>query len=251
VWLDIETNEWISNTRHYSLPTAFARATGLERDLEELDAADGRVDGAWGEHDILGDRTRVEETPAFIVYHTRTMIDMLRSEGYGRDRVADLLFTNYKQIDRVGHYFNMSSDEVRQSLEESDRQLAELLDHLDRSIGRDYLVVLTADHGQQPDARAVDGYGINPTELERDVNAEFGPVARAAWPTEVFLELEELRARRVSIAEVARFIADYRLEDNIDGWDSAPYTGEVELDDRLFALAAPSEVMAGTECAGS
>ena len=47
VWLDIETNEWISNPDHYTLPDPIVETTGLEQDIDELDAADGEVDGAW------------------------------------------------------------------------------------------------------------------------------------------------------------------------------------------------------------
>ncbi|MDQ3940436.1 MAG: alkaline phosphatase family protein, partial [Actinomycetota bacterium] len=53
VWLDIETNEWITNPDHYRLPPAIARTSGLDRDVEELDARDGDVDGAWRGHEIL------------------------------------------------------------------------------------------------------------------------------------------------------------------------------------------------------
>ncbi len=100
-------------------------------------------------------REHWEETPAFIAYHTRAMMNLIQLEGYGADRLTDLLFTNYKQIDRVGHYFNMASEEVHDSLIATDDQLGVILRSLDRIVGRGkWAVVLTADHGQQPDASA-------------------------------------------------------------------------------------------------
>src|SRR5918999_1175857 len=85
VWLDVETNEWITNEEHYHLPSAFEDTTGLAQDVEALDAADGELDGAWGAHDILDDVDRPEEVPAFITYHGRVMRNLIDAEGYGDD----------------------------------------------------------------------------------------------------------------------------------------------------------------------
>jgi hypothetical protein len=246
VWLDVETNEWITNPDHYRLPSAIAGTTGLEDDLAELDAEDGKVDQAWGDNKILDQRDRWEETPAFIRYHGRAMQNLISQEGYGADETTDLLFTNFKQIDRVGHYFNMDSEEVNESLLVTDEVLGDLLGFLDEEVGRGrYVVVLTADHGQQPDAPDIAGYGIDPNEVERDIDAEFGPVTRAVWPTEVFLEDEAMEEEGVEVAEIARFLADYRLEDNaVDD----PYTGRFEPSDRLFEMAVPASMLPSLTC---
>ncbi|MGH2734919.1 MAG: alkaline phosphatase family protein, partial [Actinomycetota bacterium] len=103
VWLDTDTNEWKTNPDHYNLPPSLPATEGLDTYVQELDATDGQVDGAWRDEAILDDPARAEETPAFIRYHTQAMLNMIEQEGYGRDGVADLVFTNYKQIDRVGH----------------------------------------------------------------------------------------------------------------------------------------------------
>lgn len=246
VWLDIDTNEWITNPDHYRLPPSIANTKGLDRDLDRLDEADGVLDDSWGDHAILDDPARVEETPAFIDYHTRAMKNLVRDEGYGDDAVTDLLFTNYKQIDRLGHYFNMTSDEVHQAIEKTDRALGDLVGFLDDEVGRgDYVVVVTADHGQQPDQEAVEGYGIDPNELERDLDAEFGPITRAAWPTEVFLYPDALESNDVDVREVARFIAGYRLKDNSS---KATARGFFEPGDRLFHMAIPSKMLLRVDC---
>ena len=243
-WLDIETNEWITNPEHYDLPPQLGRAGGLGAGLEEVDAADGKVDGAWRDNPILDDRDRWEETPAFIGYHTRGMLRMIEARGYGRDSVTDLVYTNYKQIDRVGHYYSMHAPEVRDSLVETDVQLGNILEFLDERVGRGrYVVVLTADHGMQPDEDVTDGYGVNPTELEEDVAARFGPIIRGAWPTEVFLYPDELEKNGITVDEVARYIGDYRLDQNIT--DDPGAGGAFEADDRLFQLAVPSEMLNG------
>jgi arylsulfatase A-like enzyme len=252
-WLDIETNEWITNPDVYRLPVAISDSPGLQADIRKLDAADGNLDGAWGDHAILEERDRLEETPAFIAYHGRTMRNLIAEKGYGTDRVTDFLFTNFKQIDRVGHYFNMASGEVRQSVVDSDRELGRLVEFLDGEVGRGrYVVVVTADHGQQPDDQAIGGYGINPRAITSDVNREFGPVVINVRPTQMFLDKRAMQERGVSEGDIARFLADYRVEDNTD--DPRVLlggAGRFERGDRIFDAVVPSEVLTRISCPGS
>jgi hypothetical protein len=251
VWLDVETNEWITNPDHYRLPREVAATGGLDAYLDELDAADGAIDRAWLDNAILDMPDRVEETPAFIRFHTDALLSLVRDGGYGDDAITDLLFTNYKQIDRVGHYFNMASPEVRESLIETDEQLGRIVEEVEADVGRgNYVIVVTADHGQQPDAAAVEGFGIDPNEVERDIDSAFGPISDAVWPTEVFLDDEALEREGVSVEDVARWLGDYRLEDNAGDADVIAGGGELSPVDRLFELAIPSQMLPGLACGG-
>jgi predicted AlkP superfamily pyrophosphatase or phosphodiesterase len=160
------------------------------------------------------------------------------------------LFTNFKQIDRVGHYFNMASEEVRASLEETDRELGLLVDFLDEEIGTGgYVIVITADHGQQPDAADIGGYGINPQEIRADVEAAFGDIVFTLRPTQMFLDEQALKRLDVSVSEVARFLADYRLADNTtDPRILSEGAGKFGPRDRLFSLVAPSDSLSSVSC---
>jgi hypothetical protein len=250
VWLDVETNEWITNEKHYNLPRTFEDTDGRAESLEASDAQDGEIDDTWRGHEIIDDLDRIEEVPGFITYHAREMMQMIRDEGYGDDAITDLLFTNFKQIDRLGHYFNMASEEVRDAVVESDKQLGVLAGFLDRQVGRGrWALVLTADHGQQPDAAAVEGFGIDPRELEEDIDAEFGPITEAAWPTEVFLKEKVMAERDVSVEDVARFLGDYRLADNTQRPDYlVSGAGRFDARDRIFAMAIPSRLLETLDC---
>jgi hypothetical protein len=247
LWLNVETNRWITNPAHYRLPDSVVTTPGLEEDLERLDRADGADDGAWGSLDAFDEPDRVEESPAFVAYHGRALRRMIARGGYGSDSLTDLLFTNFKQIDRLGHYFNMASDEVRQALAASDRELGATIAFLDERVGRgNYVVVVTADHGQQPDAAEIEGYGIDPGEVERDLDEAFGPITQAVWPTEVFLDDDELAARGVGVAAVARWLGGYELRDNTRRLDMlVSGSGVFEARDRLFELAVPSSMLEG------
>jgi arylsulfatase A-like enzyme len=250
VWLDVDTNRWITNPEHYRLPPSIPSTGGLEADLARLDAADGRRDGAWGRHSDFDEPDRMEESPAFVAYHGRALINLMEKEGYGREGITDLLFTNFKQIDRLGHYFNMASDEVRQAVETTDRVLGELVAWLDRRVGRGkYVVVVTADHGQQPDEADINSYGIDPGELEDDLAAAFGPIVQAAWPTEVFLDDDAMQRRGVSVAEVARWLGAYELRDNSNRPDIILRgAGRFDAAQRLFSLAIPARMLSGLRC---
>ncbi len=252
-WLDRETNLWITTPSHYRLPPALPATAGLQADLRRTDAADGKIDGAWRDNKILGEPDRWEEIPGFIDYHTRALESMIASEGYGEDPMTDLLYTNYKQIDRNGHYYNMASPEVRDSVMASDRALGRLVQFLDRNVGhKRWALVFTADHGQQPDQRAVNGYAIDPKEVTRDINAQFGDVAHATWPTQVFLESGEMRKLHVTAAEVARFLDDYRLRDNAKNPEQLlAGAGRFRPSDRLFQMAIPSRMIPRLTCKGA
>ncbi|HYP24104.1 MAG TPA: hypothetical protein VEV43_11055, partial [Actinomycetota bacterium] len=96
---------------------------------------------------------------------------------------------------------------------------------------------------------AVDGFGIDPNEVERDIDAEFGPITDAVWPTEVFLDDEALEREGVSVNEVASWLGDYRLEDNAQDADLAG-RGVFAPTDRVFELAIPARMLPGIECGG-
>jgi len=246
VWVDNETSEWVTNPEHYRLPRAIEETQGLDEDLERLDAADGNVDGAWLDNATLEDAARVEETPAFVEFHERALENLITKGGYGDDAVTDLIFTNFKQMDVLGHAFNMESEEVNAALLAKDRALRDLLRVLDEDVGRgNYVVVLTADHGQQPDAPDIGGYGIDPQEIEADLEREFGPITQTVWPTEVFVDERAMNERGVTLDDVARFLGGYRIRDNNN--DDDP-TGRFEDTDRVFELAVPSTVL-DVDCA--
>jgi Type I phosphodiesterase / nucleotide pyrophosphatase len=249
VWLD-ESGRWVTNEGHYSMPVNFGSRDRIGLLVRELDSEDGRLDGSWGERNPLDDSSKLDDTPAFARYHARELIEMIDQQGYGEDGVTDLIFTNFKQIDRIGHKFNMTSEEVRRSVEAADESLGELVAYLSARFDRgDYAVLVTADHGQQSDADDVRGYSIDPAEVARDIDSRFGPITESVLPTEVFLDHSRLKRRAVAVDQVAGFLADYRLQDNLKGGRARNADDPIlSPDDRLFALAIPGEKLESLSC---
>jgi arylsulfatase A-like enzyme len=244
-WLDLETSEWISHADHYSLPTGFGDQGDLAARLDAVDQGDGTWMGV-----PLDQPPRYEELPAFAGHHTEELISLMDAEGYGRDRITDLMFTNYKHIDLLGHYFNMASDQVEAAIQTTDGELDALLGYLDDEVGRgNYVVVMTADHGQQPTAEAVDAFGIDSNEMTRDLEEKFGPAIQEVAPTEVFLDEAVLEDGGYSLEDVARFVGDYRLGDNATSLGPQLLgAGSFDPYDRLMAMAVPSSLLSEVSC---
>jgi hypothetical protein len=73
---------------------------------------------------------------------------ILLNDRLGADAAADLLCISLSSNDVVGHLFGPESPEIMDMTVRTDRQLADLLDLLDREVGLgSCLIVLTADHG--------------------------------------------------------------------------------------------------------
>jgi arylsulfatase A-like enzyme len=249
-WLDRITNDWITNPDHYKLPPALVSTPGLANDLRKTDAADGKIDGAWRDNAILNARDRIEEAPGFTDYQTRGIERVIKSEHYGQDKITDMMFTNYKQIDRNAHYYNMAAPEVRDSMVAVDRQLPKLISFLNRDVGHGkWVMVVTADHGTQPDASDIDSYGIAPKVIAADIDAHFGHITQAVWPTQVFLDDDAMRAAGVTEAEVARWLYNYRLRDNAQS-SSVALTGAGRYgpNDRILQMAIPSHLLPDISC---
>ena len=69
----------------------------------------------------------------------------------GKGTGIDFLGVSYSSPDYVGHAFGPRSWEIQDTYIKLDKDLGELLDHLDAKVGAgNYLVALTADHGVVP-----------------------------------------------------------------------------------------------------
>ena len=90
-------------------------------------------------------------SPFADTYLTRMAEAAIDSLGLGEAGGTDYLGVSYSTVDYVGHAFGPRSREIQDILVRLDKDLGELLAHLDRKVGRgNYIVALTADHGVVP-----------------------------------------------------------------------------------------------------
>jgi len=251
VFWEREEQRWWTNEDFFSLPAYVPSGLeALEAYEEELDERDGLGDGTWFGHtlDELRDPRVRPGSAAFLRFTGDVAIDVLRREKVGRDPIADMIWVQLKAPDLAGHSWNMLAPEQGDVLLEADRQLARIRDELDRLAGRGrYVLVVTADHGQQPLPDAVGGWRISAAELRRDIEERFGAVVEKITPAEIFLR----RDADIEPRDIARYLATYTIADSIPESTGDVAIVEARLDDTVFAGAFSSAFLAGMDDEGS
>jgi hypothetical protein len=232
----------------YSTPEYLSRVTpGLQRRVEETDRADGAADGKWLGHDV-----GAKETPAWIAYQTDVVLRLLRHGEFGADSVPDLLMVNFKMTDVVGHFYTMDSPEMAENLAAQDAALGDIVHGLE-SMHRDFVLILSADHGHTPAPETSGAWPISQSELIADLNDAFGisdreSLVEKSHAAGFFLDRGVARRRGVGASDVARWLNDYRLADNSDG--ELPSAYRTKGSERLFSAAfASSDMGAVIRCA--
>jgi hypothetical protein len=238
------------NRNFYDTPGYLRGFEGLQGRIDELDQRDGVRDGRWLEHPIAEEH----DNPAWARYQTDVLLEMWEREGYGADDVPDMFFVNYKMTDIVGHQYSMDSPEMGEVLGAQDEALGRIVEHLDRKV-RDYVLVLSADHGHTPSPEVSGAWPISAPEVESDVNARFGvpegeSLLQQRSAVGVFLDPEMAQGLGVTADDVARFLDGYTIADNWSEEELPPaFLGRG--DEFVFDAVFPSEDLpAVLACAG-
>jgi hypothetical protein len=229
------------NTQFFSTPpTLESLEKSLKKRAEELDGEDGKLDGSWLGHDIL----EMHDNPAWISYQRDLMLEMLKEEGFGEDATTDLFFTNFKVTDIVSHQYSMDSREEREVLAAQDAVLGDLVTWLEENVG-DFVVIVTADHGNTPSPERSGAWPILQGQLQADIDANFDiprgsslvVQTTAAGP---FLDRAVMKKFDVSTEDVARFLNGYTIRDN---WkdEQLPSGYEDRANEQIFSAAWPSD----------
>jgi predicted AlkP superfamily pyrophosphatase or phosphodiesterase len=232
----------------YEIPGYLQRAADIEQLIQEADREDGTVDESWyGMHLREKDWPPpwVLGNPAWVRYQQRAAEKMLSKEGYGRNAVPDLFFMNVKQIDVAAHRKAIASEEVAGLIDAQDDALADLLEYLDREV-RDYVLIMTADHGHTPSVTSSGAWAINQGNLVIHIDEHFDvPAGRSLIEDSnavgYFVDRAVADEIGVSDEDIARFLNAYTIADNSSRKLTPRWKDRGE--EKVFAAAFPKSAM--------
>ncbi|MGH2735825.1 MAG: alkaline phosphatase family protein, partial [Actinomycetota bacterium] len=232
--------EFSGQTPGFSFPASLAETSWsrLEEYGDQVDRSDGRADDKWLGHPVLTGKLR--DNPAWVMHETDAIIQTIKGEGYGADGVPDLLFTNIKMADTVGHHYLMDSKEMGLVVRALDDSLKKIVAYLDREIG-DYVLVLTADHGHTLPAARTGAWPVRNGVLAEDIDAHFGAPEKESLVERnvavgLFLNQPLMKEMDVTAEDVAGYLNEYTVRDN---WPEAvlPEGYERRGQENVFAAA--------------
>jgi hypothetical protein len=233
--------EFFTNEEFYELPAYLPGEEGLQEHLRALDGDDGAIDGDWLGWN-LEDPKVIPGTPAFVQHQGDALVEMVEREEIGEDGVTDLLFVELKPTDFGGHLWNMLAPEEEFVLRAQDEVLRRLVEALDRKVGPDeYVLAVTADHGQTPRPETVGGLRVHPDILGRDVNGYFGvKLVQKVTPSGMFIDRGAAEDVGIELQDIARFVATYRYGDGLPRDADRSAIPPQDLDRLVFAAALPA-----------
>jgi hypothetical protein len=235
------------NPELYRTPSGLEDSSSIDARVDALDRADGRSDGKWLGHDVsLSDESTwtTYSNPAWVEFEADLALEMLAEGAYGRDATPDLFFVNFKMTDLAGHQWGINSRETAAVLRAQDEALGRIVTYLDDQV-RDYVIVVTSDHGHTPTPAATGAWPISQTELIDDIDAHFEvsggrSLIESSAAFGLYLDARVMKDVNVTADEVARFINSYRVRDNWSG-DQLPGPYEDRGDEHVFSAAFPSD----------
>ena len=145
----------------------------------------GKSGGSEPDETFYGQWATSPFADSYLTKLAETAIDQL---GLGKGGGTDYLGVSYSSTDYVGHSFGPQSWEVQDMYVRLDKDLGELLEHLDEKAGAgNYVVALSADHGVVPTPESMSQTGADAGELHiqdvqqkiEDTLASFGYAAPA------------------------------------------------------------------------
>jgi predicted AlkP superfamily pyrophosphatase or phosphodiesterase len=157
---------------------------------------------------------RWQTSPFSDEYLAQMAFDVSDRLRLGRRGTTDFLAIGFSALDKVGHDFGPTSEEVQDVLVRLDRTVGVLFSGLDRSVGsNNYTVALTGDHGVAPIPERAASAGLDAgrtttaliTQTIERVLDELGPGKHVAALAhfDVYLEpgvMERLRTRPTLLA---------------------------------------------------
>ena len=221
------------NPELYRLPASMPMPEDYQRYLDEF------VDPGWDSRFTPVGRQSPCCRPPIVRYQGDLIEAAFDSEPIGQTGTTDLLYTTYKSPDYTGHVYGMGSKWTGLQLRAVDEQLGRLRRMLDERFPGEYVLIVTADHGQCPLPDSVGGVRLDPIQLERFIESRFSGVTgvvESVVPSEVFLNVDRLGDNGgATIEDVAASLADYRYRQNVGAYVPRSAVEQDLLDQKEFA----------------
>ncbi len=150
-------------------------------------------------------------------------LETLKAEQLGKDEYTDMLCISFSATDYVGHSYGPKSIEIEDVYLRLDKDIAELLNGLDKEIGTDnYVLFLTADHGacdvpaHLKDMKIPGGY-INHSKMAKELkaylNQVYGDTLVLSYSNQqVFLNDAGIAAKKLDKMQVEKTCAEFMLK---------------------------------------
>lgn len=237
---------------YFKFPNYVNDLPTLKKYLPAADAMDGSVDGAWRGHSFKSD-PQIRggfDSPARIPWQTSMIEQVIKREGFGEDKIPDLLYLNYKAIDNISHSYSVNSIEMQDTVRTQDADLKSLIKFLDKEVGQEkWVMVITADHGAQFDPAISGAFPVNPEQFRLNLTAAFDdsdstPVVTEVRPTQAWFNTDELRRNGYTLSDVSAHIMNLTKSDFI----SEVPVASSEAGERLFDAAFPTEIIDKLPC---
>lgn len=185
----------------FSYPIVCPEAAAPTSTLQSWDEDNGYSSNAYFEDTM--------HTPYYTLWSTDMLLRTMAEEGVGQDRIADLVYYNFKCLDKIGHRYGVNSPEIYSYLYTVDYCLKKIKRFMDRRVGRSrYVMVVTSDHGAH---NAYDERILYRAELFNAIEAEFGEGVILNDPSDgkpfddmIYLDREVLGNH--TLGQVAQFV---------------------------------------------
>jgi hypothetical protein len=170
--------------------------------------------GAAGEKIPVTNLDLIRTTPFGNTLTLDFALEALRAEQMGQRGQTDFLALSFSSTDYVGHHFGINAIETQDTYLRLDRDIARLLNFLDKHVGKGQsLVFLTADHGaaHSPEylrSQRIPAGSVGPRlmrdSLERQLGRRFGagPWVLAYDNQQVYLNRPLIAQRKLDLEQV-------------------------------------------------
>jgi hypothetical protein len=234
----------------YELPDYVNDLPPLSDYLDDVDRADGALDGRWRDNDIE-QLSGGFDTPARTPFQQTLIETVIEREGFGVDEVPDLLYLNYKAIDTIGHLFSADGVEMSDAVRVQDEALRRLVEFLDGRVGEgQWVMVLVADHGTQRDPEASGAFMIDIRKLESGLRDTYDddddvPLVQRVRPSQIWLDTDELADNGYTLEQVSQWLLGLTQAQTYKN-QNVPEPGHE--DDLVFSAALPSSILSRLPC---